>query len=335
MVKRIELVLILVFCLFLLTKASAETIVFKSGNKIQGKIIEENSQHIRIDFQGVVLTYFVEEIDHVEKESPNSASSENNLDVQKEIVKESNKAKLSQKEVSTVISQINKAYYNLLQQGLQDLRCEVANSLFDKNKYLVNKQNTVPQQQMGAIDSLKFYFSINQNGIFSFDHTPFSSVGNDELNSVTQQVIDITNVACRSFYETWKKYVLKPNFREGDTSYEIEKLPDGYNISSKENGIDKTISMDNSFRILQETTIKEGRISSKIKPSFISSNQGLLLQGWETDIGYGFDKLSVEITYQETEGLQLPKQALVQISHAGSTDSVELIFLNPKIKKTQ
>jgi hypothetical protein len=36
----------------------AETIVLKSGKTIEGKLIEKTDEHIKIDFQGVPLTYF-------------------------------------------------------------------------------------------------------------------------------------------------------------------------------------------------------------------------------------------------------------------------------------
>ena len=44
----------------------AETIILKSGQKIEGKIIEKTNDYIKIDFYGVSLTYFLDEIESID-----------------------------------------------------------------------------------------------------------------------------------------------------------------------------------------------------------------------------------------------------------------------------
>lgn len=44
----------------------AETVYLNDGNKIEGKIVEQTGRLIRIDIQGLVVTYYQDEIDHVE-----------------------------------------------------------------------------------------------------------------------------------------------------------------------------------------------------------------------------------------------------------------------------
>ena len=44
----------------------AETIVLKSGKTVQGKLIEITDKYMKIDFQGVPLTYFFDEIESVD-----------------------------------------------------------------------------------------------------------------------------------------------------------------------------------------------------------------------------------------------------------------------------
>lgn len=46
----------------------AETIILKSGQKIEGKIVEKTKEYVKIDFYGVVLTYFFNEIDSIDGE---------------------------------------------------------------------------------------------------------------------------------------------------------------------------------------------------------------------------------------------------------------------------
>lgn len=49
------------------TSVFAETIILKSRQKIEGKIIERTDECIKIDFYGVILTYYLDEIDSIEQ----------------------------------------------------------------------------------------------------------------------------------------------------------------------------------------------------------------------------------------------------------------------------
>lgn len=60
------------FVLFRLALSQAEVLRLKSGQKIEGKITEEAKDYIKIDFQGINLTYFktdLEKVDRVPQES--------------------------------------------------------------------------------------------------------------------------------------------------------------------------------------------------------------------------------------------------------------------------
>lgn len=50
------------FSLFFLTSAFSDTILLKSGQKVEGKIIENTGECVKIDFLGVELTYYKDEI---------------------------------------------------------------------------------------------------------------------------------------------------------------------------------------------------------------------------------------------------------------------------------
>lgn len=57
----------------------AETIVLKSGKTVEGKLIDKTDKYIKIDFQGVSLTYFLDEIESIDgvKQAFYSAETEN------------------------------------------------------------------------------------------------------------------------------------------------------------------------------------------------------------------------------------------------------------------
>lgn len=44
----------------------AETIVLKSGKKVEGKITEKADRYIKIDFDGVPLTYYIDEVNAID-----------------------------------------------------------------------------------------------------------------------------------------------------------------------------------------------------------------------------------------------------------------------------
>jgi tetratricopeptide (TPR) repeat protein len=72
--KIIILTLAMSFCFpaFVL----AETIVLKSGKSVEGKLIEKTDKYIKIDFMGVPLTYFFDEIESIDGKQVMNAKEE-------------------------------------------------------------------------------------------------------------------------------------------------------------------------------------------------------------------------------------------------------------------
>jgi hypothetical protein len=50
------------FCLFFLSLGFSETILLKSGQKVEGRVIERTDKYVKLDFFGVDLVYYKEEI---------------------------------------------------------------------------------------------------------------------------------------------------------------------------------------------------------------------------------------------------------------------------------
>jgi len=64
--KKKLTILLLTMILCLPTLSTAETITLKSGQEIEGKIIEKTDKYLKVDFQGVTITYFNDEIERVD-----------------------------------------------------------------------------------------------------------------------------------------------------------------------------------------------------------------------------------------------------------------------------
>jgi len=331
---KILTLLLLTICLSIPTLALAETVFLKSGQKIEGKLLEKTDKYIKIDFDGVVLTYFLDEISNIEEEKkPEPFPAEDKLNKQENDTEEKNIPVEPLKAGPAGIAQLNKVYYNLKLMGLQKYSCEVTSNIFDQTK-IVLKEKNAGDPKIGFLDSMKFYLHPDENGSFSFDHTPYTPTGNTEIDTLIKQNIDMLQYSLESFCDTWGSYNIEPRFRKTDSNFAIEKLPDGYTVSYKEldNDREVKISLDNKLIITEEVGINGDNINKKI-PHFMESNQGLLIKGYESDANNGFIKSIVTISYQEIEGLQMPKQVIIKNSMSGKENSIELNFSNFKIEK--
>jgi tetratricopeptide (TPR) repeat protein len=69
MLKNVLFCALMYLCL--LPSLFGETIILKSGQKVEGKIIEETEKYIKIDFDGVPLTYFLDEVESIDGKPAN------------------------------------------------------------------------------------------------------------------------------------------------------------------------------------------------------------------------------------------------------------------------
>lgn len=102
--KKRLIILLLVLCFPI--SLFAETIVLKSGKTVEGKIIEKTDKYIKIDFQGVPITYFLDEIESINETKQDLSSAE--------------KIKISQGEKMADVS--NKTAEEYFQSGEANLR---------------------------------------------------------------------------------------------------------------------------------------------------------------------------------------------------------------------
>lgn len=62
------IILFFVFACAITVRAFADTIVLKTGQKIEGTIVERNSETVKIRFEGVDLSYMLSEVDFINQE---------------------------------------------------------------------------------------------------------------------------------------------------------------------------------------------------------------------------------------------------------------------------
>ncbi|MCK9573494.1 MAG: hypothetical protein M0R20_03720 [Candidatus Omnitrophica bacterium] len=63
--KKMNIILLLIFLLFT-PLIFAETIILKSGKTVEGKIIEKTDKSIKVDIEGIPITYYLDEIENID-----------------------------------------------------------------------------------------------------------------------------------------------------------------------------------------------------------------------------------------------------------------------------
>jgi hypothetical protein len=56
-----------IFCLVLSGPAFSQTIILKSGQKLEARIIEQTDKYVKVDFQEVELVFYADEISSIEQ----------------------------------------------------------------------------------------------------------------------------------------------------------------------------------------------------------------------------------------------------------------------------
>ncbi|MCX5705440.1 MAG: hypothetical protein NTZ92_05235 [Candidatus Omnitrophica bacterium] len=89
-IKKLYYSVCLIFAFFVIfmTALFADTVVLKSGKTVEGKIIEKTNKYVKIDFQGVELTYFVDEIEKIESDGAELKKTDENKDVVLSIIRD-------------------------------------------------------------------------------------------------------------------------------------------------------------------------------------------------------------------------------------------------------
>ncbi|MDP2922203.1 MAG: tetratricopeptide repeat protein [Candidatus Omnitrophota bacterium] len=116
MLKKIGFftILLSISCIYFLSSLFAAIITLKSGKKVEGKIIEKTDKYIKIDFEGVPLTYFLEDIESVDgvKQIPSISEAKVKMSSQKTINTLASENKV-QRELKTMedVAQWSTLYY--------------------------------------------------------------------------------------------------------------------------------------------------------------------------------------------------------------------------------
>jgi len=72
-----------IFCFSFLGVGFSQSIILKSGQKIEGEIVEQTDNYVKLEFQGVELTFYADEISSINQ---TSSAGSNTLTPQMELL---------------------------------------------------------------------------------------------------------------------------------------------------------------------------------------------------------------------------------------------------------
>jgi hypothetical protein len=336
MKNKLWVVVLAVLCVYISSMAFAETVTLKSGKVVEGKLLEQTDKYIKIDFDGVILTYFTDEIAKIDKKNKDDLTLfENAPDDEGAQAEESNIPIVTLKDGSAGIQQINEAYYSLSRKGFQSFECELTINVFESAKEALKSNYPATDPKSKVLDDVKFHMTFDKNEEkIGFNHTPFPSTGDSIIDDAVKNNNNYAEDALGVFFGVWGAYVGDINQLPPEQVYTVEKLPNGYVLSynNKTSGKSGKVQLDNKLRMLEDYFITSDS-EQKTKTHFINSKQGFLLQSFESVISRKNRKISAAISYQEVDGFQLPKEVRIKINSSKNKGIVEIKFFNYKTKK--
>lgn len=163
MKKKGLAILVLTICLYFPSSAFAETIILKSGQKVEGKIIKKTDKYIQIDFPGVPLTYFLNEIESIDGQKLGSAKEDSGvLDIKKgEVAQETAKeafdkglAYLEELKLDEAIAEFSKAI--VINPNYAEVYRARSIAYFEKNDLVKFHEDENMLDKLGYISDPKF-----------------------------------------------------------------------------------------------------------------------------------------------------------------------------------
>jgi hypothetical protein len=138
------------------------------------------------------------------------------------------------------------------------------------------------------------------------------------------------------FFDTWKLFMVNSPFPAVDSDYQVEDLGQRYRLTYKESGADVTTSMGHDYQITNlQVTTKD--YDSAIQPTLSNNGSGYILSSY--DATYTSQNaaektvLTVNMEYQQVQGLQLPKTLSLSGTYGGTPFAVHLTFFNYQVTK--
>lgn len=299
---------VLIFCFTFSFISWADTIYLKSGDTMDGTILEETDDYVRLDFYGASMTFYRSDIERIDKGED-----------QEEVY-----TRLDRREDLDYMYQTLSRYYNVVEKGLKQFRCEVTSSFFEAVKTVALSNMAEDDPARATVASLRFYVAYHQGQDVVFEIHPAGVLEEGKLGNEISQAVDYTQSVVLGFFNMADIFALFPRVGMMAIDHFVEKSPQGYRITGKTRA-DFRIFLDNAHCAVK-IEVMYGDMPIKIFPQFVSTDDGWLMKGYELDIGDGQNRYNVLVEYQEIEGVYLPQKISVSDLTGKGTEDIELTF---------
>ncbi|MCM8787008.1 MAG: S1C family serine protease [Candidatus Omnitrophica bacterium] len=185
-------IIVLVIIFIVRFSVCAETIVFRSGKIMQAKIIERTNKYIKVDIQGIPITYYIEEIESIDGVLVDTSVS-------------STKDTFYQKEPKDIYKKISSAIVNIEVITIDEESLIGSGFIIDSqgivitNYHLIEKAKAInvklKEGQLYPVTSILSYDTYRDICLLKINasNLPYISLGNSDTVQVGEKVYCIGN----------------------------------------------------------------------------------------------------------------------------------------------
>ena len=235
-------------------------------------------------------------------------------------------------EKNPIQDEADRAYYNLKAKGLVQFSCEVQPD-FDAAYKNIPVDAVGRDQVLPIAKKTRFQVVVGPSGAASVSHQSSDAPATEEVATRVRQTIGGMEQIITGFFETWSNQMINPPLG-GGIEYQVEQLPEGYRFTADSAGVHITASMNRDF-VTDLIEAKGPELDGSVAPRYTRRPDGLLLESYDATYktGGNSQKLSVNIQYQEIEGLLLPRIVTVSMILPQGSLNAPMTFSDCQVKK--
>jgi hypothetical protein len=218
-------------------------------------------------------------------------------------------------------------YYNLRTRGLSEVHAAIQPNW----DVLLEGTNTAPSATT-LLNNLHFWISIDAAGKLQLSHDA-KAIPADRLEGV-EKMFKGMNASVTTFFSTWSIFHLTSPFPAPGSDYNIERLPNGFRFSQRQNEWDVAIDTDNEFAITEVSVVAGDRTTS-LKPVLDKTPAGLVLKGYTASARRpdgSITTIQASLAYETVNGLQLLHKVNLDTVFQGTSTKFEWTFADYQVK---
>ena len=235
-----------------------------------------------------------------------------------------------------LIQKAQSAYYNIPKRGVAEFQCSITP---DWTTMLAEQLKTEVKPDNPGLTLLRgvhFWVSVSGTGKTKLSHeADVSPMSKSDLDNF-QKAIGGVEETVDGFWKSASIFLLTSAFPRPETAYGLTEKDGSYVISYAEGKYDVVTTLAKNDYAIAEIKVTSSALSSSLKPKFTKADGALLLVGYDSEYRLGSEgrsHISVQIKYQDVEGLHLPSELAIQTSTDVGSNEMRLHLADYQIKR--